>query len=123
MELTADFNMLKSIMRNLTTNAIKFTSEGGFVKVNAKEMDNQTILFSIADNGIGMKQELIDKLFKIDTNVSRPGTNNEPSSGLGLIIVKEFIERHGGKIWLESEPGKGSTFYFSIPSVTQQQIV
>ena len=114
-EIMADQNMLNSIIRNLVTNSIKFTREGGSVNVEAYEIDNQTILFKIQDNGIGMKKEIVNQLFRIDTHVSRPGTNNEPSTGLGLVIVKEFVVRHGGKIWVESEVDKGSTFFFTIP--------
>lgn len=116
-EATADQNMLNSIIRNLVTNSIKFTREGGFVHVEAHEIDNQTVLFKIVDNGIGMKKEIVDQLFRIDSHVSRPGTNNEPSSGLGLVIVKEFVVRHGGTIWVESEVEKGSTFFFTIPLI------
>ena len=83
--------------------------------MEAYEIDNQEILFKINDNGIGMKKEILHQLFRIDTHVSRPGTNNEPSSGLGLVIVKEFVIRHGGKIWVESEVDKGSTFFFTLP--------
>lgn len=113
--VTADQNMLRSILRNLVTNAIKFTPEGGSVEIKAREFDNQSVLISIKDTGLGMKKELIDQLFRIDTQVSRPGTNNEPSTGLGLIITKEFVDRHEGRIWVESEVGKGSTFYFTLP--------
>lgn len=118
-EITADKNMLKSILRNIVTNSIKFTREGGSVEIKAREIENQTVLFSIKDSGIGMKKELIRQLFRIDTNVSRPGTKNESSTGLGLIITKEFVDRHGGKIWAESEVGIGSTFYFTIPVISR----
>jgi len=73
------------------------------------------VLFSIEDSGIGMSESLIKNLFRIDAQVSRPGTDNEPSIGLGLIICKELVEKLGGKIWVESEIGKGSTFYFTLP--------
>jgi len=113
--VTADQNMLHSIVRNLITNAIKFTDNGGAVKVKARSHEGNTVLISIQDNGIGMDEERLKNLFRMNINVSRPGTNNEPSSGLGLLLCKEFVEKHGGKIWAESEVGKGSTFYFTIP--------
>lgn len=115
-KLEADPNMLHSIFRNLITNAVKFTKEGGTVTITAKDHENGMILFSVKDNGIGMSSEIVNNLFRIDTNVSRPGTQNEPSSGLGLILCKEFIEKHEGKIWVESKIEKGSTFYFTIPT-------
>jgi signal transduction histidine kinase len=114
LKVNADSNMLRSILRNLVTNAIKFTPEGGSVLIKASKFDQQTVLLSIKDTGLGMKKELIDQLFRIDTQVSRPGTNNEPSTGLGLIITKEFVDRHGGRIWVDSEVGNGSTFNFTL---------
>jgi len=111
----ADANMLKAILRNLVMNAIKFTPRGGRIDLTAFKAENKTVWFSVKDNGIGMSGEMIEDLFKIDKNVSRPGTDYEPSAGLGLILCKEFVEKHGGQIWAESEVGKGSTFYFTIP--------
>ncbi len=110
----ADINMFSAIVRNLLSNAIKFTNADGIININATE-SNQNITVSISDNGIGMKQDLIDKLFKIDEHSNRPGTDGEPSTGLGLILCKDFIEKHKGKIWAESIENTGSTFYFSIP--------
>jgi len=115
-QLMADLDMLHSILRNLVTNAIKFTPKGGVIQVHAEEDQLGNILFSVHDSGIGMDAERMGNLFRIDTNVSRPGTDGEPSTGLGLILCKEFVEKHGGKIWVESEVGKGSTFFFSIPA-------
>jgi len=111
----ADENMLQSVVRNLVTNAIKFTKPGGIVKVVARTDKSGEVLFSVNDTGIGMDADLINNLFHIETNVSRPGTDGEPSTGLGLFLCKEFVEKHGGRIWAESEVGKGSTFYFTIP--------
>lgn len=111
----ADNNMLNSIFRNLISNAVKFTPEGGTVNLEVSSTDPSFILFKVQDTGIGMDAELVGKLFRIDEKVNRPGTNNEPSSGLGLILCKEFVELHGGKIWVESQEGRGSTFYFTIP--------
>jgi len=110
----ADPNMLKTIMRNLVMNAIKFTRSGGKVVVEARLSDENVILFSVKDSGIGMSKQILENLFRIDVNVSRQGTDAEPSTGLGLILCKEFVDKHGGQIWAESEVGKGSTFYFTI---------
>lgn len=115
LQIIADQNMLHSIVRNLATNAIKFTGRGGTVSLNVQKNPTGEILFSIEDSGVGMNKEQIDKLFRIGTNVGKPGTEGEPSAGLGLILCREFVERHGGQIWAKSEPGKGSAFYFSIP--------
>ena len=110
----ADKAMINTILRNLISNAIKFTYPGGLIIVSAeKELDELKI--SISDNGIGIKKEAIGKLFRIDENNIRMGTQNEIGTGLGLILCKEFIEKHRGKIWVESEIGKGSKFYFTIP--------
>ncbi|HCR89101.1 MAG: hypothetical protein A2W90_00695 [Bacteroidetes bacterium GWF2_42_66] len=115
LQVTADRNMLHSILRNLVTNAIKFTRQNGSVNVCARSKDGNIVLFTIKDTGIGMDSERISKLFRIDTNVSRPGTDGEASSGLGLILCKEFVEKQGGTIWVESGEGMGSIFYFTIP--------
>ena len=110
----ADKAMISTVLRNLITNAIKFTHQGGQVVISAdKGPDELTV--SIADNGIGIKRENIGRLFRIDENHTILGTQNEKGTGLGLILCKEFIEKHGGKIWVESQVGKGSKFYFSIP--------
>lgn len=114
LKVNVDSKMLRSIFRNLVSNALKFTAPGGSVFIAAQRLKTGGVQFSVRDNGIGMDKARIDKLFRIDTNVNRPGTNGEPSSGLGLLICKDFVERHGGKIWAESEEGKGSTFYFTI---------
>ena len=109
--------MFSSTVRNLLNNSIKFTPKGGEITIEAKEDEIYGLVVMIKDNGIGMKQETLNKLFKIDEHVNRPGTDGEPSTGLGLILCKDFIEKHHGKIWVESEEQKGSTFYFSIPKI------
>jgi len=114
-EVLADRNMIQTIIRNLVSNALKFTPKGGKVNISSKASDNKNIEIAIHDSGIGMSHELIDNLFRIDMKTNRLGTDNEPSTGLGLLLCKEFIEKQGGKIWVESEVGKGSTFSFSIP--------
>lgn len=111
----ADLNMLRTIIRNLVSNSIKFTPKGGSVRVNVTPLNNGGTLFEVKDSGIGMEPEIRDNLFKIDKNVSRPGTNGEPSTGLGLILCKEFIEKHHGTIWAESTVNQGSSFFFTLP--------
>lgn len=112
----ADENMLNSIIRNLIANAVKFTYKGGMVIVKAHKDEQGMINISISDTGIGISSELREKLFKIEEKVGRKGTDGEQSTGLGLMLCKEFVEKHSGKIWVESEEGKGSTFNFTLPS-------
>ncbi len=114
----ADFSMLSSILRNLISNAIKFTFKNGRVKVSASEKEKEAVV-KVADNGTGMSNQLVKKLFRIDENTSFKGTEQEEGTGLGLILCKEFVEKHGGNIWVESEEGKGSAFYFSIPKMNK----
>jgi len=109
-----DKAMINTILRNLLSNAIKFTNTGGEVVISASQKSHE-LLICVSDNGIGINQEVIDKLFRIDENHSTMGTNNEEGTGLGLILCKEFVEKHGGKIWVESDVGKGSRFSFTIP--------
>lgn len=110
----ADKEMMGVIIRNLLSNAIKFSHQGEQVTVEAKQ-DNKEIILSVSDNGIGMDETLISNLFRLDKNTRRKGTAKEPSSGLGLILCKEFIEKQGGRIWVESEEGKGTSVHISIP--------
>ncbi|MCK5171454.1 MAG: HAMP domain-containing histidine kinase, partial [Bacteroidales bacterium] len=115
----ADKNMLSSILRNLISNAIKFTHKGGEIIIEAQLRNDKNkqdfIEISVCDNGIGIKSEIKSKLFSISENISTKGTKNESGTGLGLILCKEFIEKHGGKIGAESELGKSSIFHFTIP--------
>lgn len=113
--VVADENMLGGILRNLATNALKFTRRDGTITIAAEQNSDKSVEISIKDTGIGMSPEMIDNLFKLDIDTSRRGTENEPSSGLGLIICKDFIEKQGGELWVESEEGKGTVFYFTIP--------
>jgi signal transduction histidine kinase len=108
-----DERMIGSVLRNLITNAIKFTHIGGKVTVEAIKSKTEIIL-KISDNGIGMSPLILSKLFKIDSEKGKPGTEGELSSGLGLLLCKEFVEKNGGKIWAESIEGKGSSFYFTL---------
>ena len=115
MKVFADRNMLLTVIRNLVSNAVKFTPVGGKMTISATLTSKKTIQISIQDTGIGMDQNMIDNLFLLNSQTNRNGTAGEPSTGLGLLLSKEFTENNGGKIWVESEVGKGSTFYFTIP--------
>lgn len=117
-EINVDKHMFDTIVRNIISNALKFTKQGGIVSISAIYDRQDFVEINIADSGIGMSPELINKLFRIDEKTSRPGTDGEPSTGLGLLLCKEFIEKHGGKIWVTSEAGKGSIFSFSLPVIT-----
>lgn len=110
----ADPNMLNAIFRNLVTNAVKFTNSGGTVRI-AAEMKEDAVEITVSDTGIGMNPETQAKLFHIDTNLTTMGTADEKGTGLGLIICREFIEKHGGHIKVKSEAGKGSQFMFNLP--------
>ena len=110
----ADINMASTIFRNLISNSIKFTNHGGKIEVHASAV-NGHYQFCVEDNGIGMDEETLDKLFKITKKTKRHGTEAEEGTGLGLILCKEFAEKNGGSIWVESEPDRGSKFYFTLP--------
>ncbi len=114
MRVFADPNMLKTIIRNLLSNAVKYTPRGGNVSIKSVEEKDAVTTF-VKDNGIGMSDETLESLFKSKLVSSTPGTENESGSGFGLIIIKEFIEIHKGTIMVESEPGKGTTFRFTLP--------
>jgi PAS domain S-box-containing protein len=111
----ADEEMIKTILRNLLSNAVKFTSAGGKVIIKSEINENKMIEVSVTDTGIGMSEEVMKRLFNIGEQVGSKGTDGELSTGLGLILCKEFVEKHGGTIWTESEEGQGSTFRFTIP--------
>ena len=113
-EVIADLNMLYSILQNLISNAIKFTYKGGNIIVEALEKDD-FVKISVIDNGIGIRNEDKEKIFRIDQSHSTKGTENEQGTGLGLILVKDMVEKHGGKVWIESELTKGTAFYFLLP--------
>jgi len=108
-----DSNMINLVLRNLLTNAIKFSEAGHLIEIAAKEEENNYII-SVKDQGVGISPEVQKLLFEKTTGYSTRGTANEKGTGLGLILCKEFVERNGGKIWLESELGKGSTFFFTL---------
>lgn len=111
----SDADMLKTVLRNLISNAIKFTNAGGVIEINAEE-NPENIIVSVSDNGIGMSPEKMKKLFDISQiQTSSSGTANETGTGFGLLLCKEFVEKHGGKIWVESRCGGGSNFKFTLP--------
>jgi len=115
LEIYADLQMIDTVVRNLISNAIKFSYRGGIIEIgNLYTYEDNTCIY-IKDSGMGMDDTLLNNLFKLDKKVSRLGTENELSSGLGLILCKEFIEKHNGKIWAESKINEGSTFFFTLP--------
>ncbi len=109
----ADRNMANTILRNLLSNALKFTRPNGWVKLRA-DRNHGMIAVSVLDNGIGIAPQDLPKLFRLDESFKRPGTAGEPGSGMGLILVKDLVEKNGGAIWAESLPGHGVTMTFSL---------
>jgi len=114
LEVFADNHMFDSVIRNLISNAIKFTPLGGNVSVTTEYSNDHSIIVNVIDSGIGMPPDLKSKLFLLNEKTNRNGTEGELSTGLGLLLCKEFIEKNGGKIWVESEVGKGSVFSFTV---------
>ncbi|MCL6098454.1 MAG: PAS domain-containing sensor histidine kinase [Bacteroidetes bacterium] len=112
--VTADEDMLDTVFRNLLTNAVKFSKKWGIISVDATRRDEFSEV-CVSDTGVGMDEKTMDKLFRLDVTCSTQGTANEEGTGLGLILCKEFIEKNQGKIWVESEVGKGSKFFFTLP--------
>jgi PAS domain S-box-containing protein len=113
----ADLNMFNTILRNLISNSIKFSKSDGKVQIDATHEATQTLI-TITDDGVGISLSEQQKLWNFASPYTTPGTANEKGSGLGLILCKEFVERHGGKIWVESDKGKGCRFRFTIPAQT-----
>ena len=113
-EVFADVNMLRTILRNLVSNAIKFTNTGGCINISAMSKQKY-VEITVSDNGIGINKEMSNKLFDKANHITTDGTENEKGSGLGLKLCKEFVEKNGGNIWIESEEGKGSNFKFTLP--------
>ena len=111
----ADRNYLEQILINLLDNAIKYTPEGGKVTISAIEKNQREIQFSIEDNGIGIPKEDIPRIFERFYRVDKGRSQELGGTGLGLSIVKHLVQAHGGRIWVESQLGKGSTFYFTLP--------
>jgi signal transduction histidine kinase len=112
----ADENMFRSVIRNLLSNALKYTPKGGAISILVSPAENNSVVIAVRDTGIGMPQKIVENLFRIDINTNRRGTEGESSNGLGLLLCKEFTEKNGGKIRAESEVGKGSVFSFTVPT-------
>jgi signal transduction histidine kinase len=115
----ADEDMLKTVMRNLISNAIKFTNNGGTISINIEE-NSENVTISVSDNGIGIKPDDLKKLFDISRVLSTKGTSEETGTGFGLLLCKEFVDKHGGKIWAECEAGNGCEFKFTLPKFNGQ---
>ena len=113
--VTADQPMISTVLRNLISNAIKYTESGGKVSISLKT-EPQKLVVKVADTGVGIPEKQAQKLFRVDETFSTTGTQNEKGTGLGLVLCKEFIDFHDGEIGVDSTAGKGSTFFFSIPS-------
>ncbi len=111
----ADKNMTETVLRNLVSNAIKFTGENGIIAIKINDTDNNMLEFSVQDSGMGMSAENMAKLFRIDKHHTTLGTKNEKGTGLGLILCKELVEINGGKITVDSEMGVGTKFSFCLP--------
>ncbi|MFH1194660.1 MAG: ATP-binding protein [bacterium] len=111
----ADENMVSSTLTNLLTNAIKFTGQNGEIVISSRNAEENKVEVTIADTGIGIPDIILKNLFKIQEKVGRLGTEGEESTGLGLLLCREFIEKHGGKIWAGSVVGEGSKFHFTLP--------
>jgi PAS domain S-box-containing protein len=117
----ADKEMLNSILGNLLSNAMKFTPRGGKITVSSNEAENNMIEIAVKDTGVGMSESLSEKLFKMEEQIGRRGTEGEESTGLGLLLCKEFVEKHGGKIRVKTKENEGSVFYFTLPKFTLEQ--
>lgn len=121
LEIFADRNMLQTILRNIVSNAVKYTPQGGQVEVSAQALQDHSVIIRVADSGIGIPQEDLKKLFLFSGIAARRGTGGEVGTGLGLVISKEFVERHKGTIRVESEVGKGSIFHLTFPGSGQNK--
>jgi len=117
----ADVDMVKAVMRNLVSNSIKFTNQGGSINISSEQSDS-IVTISVSDNGIGIDPEYLSKLFDITTVLTTCGTAKETGTGLGLLLCKEFVEKHDGRIWCESVVGKGSIFKFTLPLFDSRQL-
>lgn len=116
-----DLSMITTVIRNLLSNAIKFTGQSGTITIEITK-DGNMLKVSVEDNGVGIAEADMHKLFKIDSNPTSIGTSMEKGTGLGLILCKDFVERNGGTIWVNSQLGRGTKFFFTIPSVNSNKI-
>jgi two-component system sensor histidine kinase/response regulator len=116
----ADSNMVNTILRNLISNALKFTPTGGIIEILTQSYHETDIEITVSDSGIGIKPEDISKLFRIDIPHTNTGTDGEQGTGLGLNLCKDLVEKNGGNIWVESEVGKGTNFKFTLPKVIKK---
>ena len=112
--VSADIEMVRTVVRNLVSNALKFTPSGGKISIGTAENASELIV-SVRDTGVGIEQSRLKKLFSFTENTSTYGTSGEKGTGLGLVLSNEFITRNGGRLWIESEPGVGSSFNFTLP--------
>jgi signal transduction histidine kinase len=110
-----DKNLYETIIRNLISNAIKFSKTESEIKITFSDLDDKFIQISVSDTGIGIAEEDIPKLFRDDIDRKKIGNSPEKGSGLGLLLCKEFVEKHKGQIWVESQLEQGTTFHFTIP--------
>jgi signal transduction histidine kinase len=111
----ADPVMVNTVMRNLLSNGLKFTSAGGSIHVSSTDHDEHFIAVTVVDTGIGIPEDILPRLLRIDTQYTHTGTAGEQGTGLGLILCKELVEKNGGNLWVESELGKGTIFTFTLP--------
>jgi signal transduction histidine kinase len=115
----ADVNMVDAVIRNLVSNALKFTHPGGKVEISAQQQDDKYIAVSVSDTGQGIHEEELPKLFRVDMKSSQEGTAGEQGTGLGLPLCKDLVEKSGGSIWATSELEKGTIFTFTLPQIPQ----
>jgi two-component system NtrC family sensor kinase len=118
--VNAHVNSVSTVVRNLLSNAIKFTPAGGTITIHAEQTDTH-LRVSVTDTGLGISEATVQKLFKVGTHYSTPGTAKEKGTGLGLMLCKDFVEKNGGSIGVESTEGKGSTFYFTVPLASLEE--
>jgi signal transduction histidine kinase len=114
LKISTDKSFLQTVLRNIVSNAIKFTNRDGEIALSASK-NGESFLFCIRDNGVGMDAVTIEKLWKFTRPYTSKGTEKEKGTGFGLLLCKELVEKQGGRIWVESELGRGSIFYFTLP--------
>ena len=117
----ADYNMINTVLRNLLSNALKYTTKGGTVEISS-EVSGDKVKIKVSDTGIGIQEENLEKLFRIDVNYSTRGTADEAGTGLGLILCREFIQKNNGNIEVKSTFGMGSEFSFTLPVKSKSAI-